>query len=61
MEDYNKLYKIFAFGYMHFLDENRPEDKMCLSNGECMDIERAFKEQDWAELCRYLEKYGRKN
>ena len=57
MEDYDKIKKVLALDFMHFLDKNRPEGKMCLSNGECADIEKAFNEQDWSKLARYLDKY----
>ena len=57
MEEYNKIKKILALGFIHFLDENRPEGKMCLSNGECAEIEKAFNEQDWQKLTKYLDKY----
>ena len=57
MEDYDKIKKVLALGFMNFLDENRPEGKMCLSNWECADIEKAFNEQDWPKLARYLDKY----
>ena len=56
-EDYDKIKKVLAIDFMHFLDGNRPEGKMCLSNGECADIEKAFGEQDWSKLSRYLDKY----
>lgn len=55
---YNTIKKVLALGFMQFLDEHRPEDKMCLSNGECMDIEKAFDERDWEKLERYLKKYS---
>lgn len=42
---------------MHYLDKNRTFGKMCLSNGECSDIDKAFDAQDWAKLSRYAEKY----
>ena len=54
---YLRLSKVLALGFMHFLDENKFEGKMCLSNGECADIERAFKDQDWDKLGRYFDKY----
>lgn len=57
MEEYNKIKKILALGFIHFLDENRPEGKMCLSNGECAEIEKAFNEQDWQKLTKCLDKY----
>ena len=46
-----------AIKFMNYLDENRPEGKMSLSNGECEDINKAFKENDWAKIMRYVEKY----
>lgn len=46
-----------ASTFMTYLDENRPEGKMCLSNSECEDIDKAFKEGDWAKIMRYYEKY----
>lgn len=57
MESYEKIKKVLALGFMNFLDENKPKDKMCLSNGECADIEKAFNEQDWPRLAGYLDKY----
>lgn len=45
-----------ALTFMNYLDENRPEGKMCLSNGECEDIDKAFKEGDWAKIMRYANK-----
>ena len=46
-----------AIKFMNYMDENRPKDKMCLSNSECEDIDKAFKENDWAKIVRYIEKY----
>ena len=57
MESYDKIKKTLAIAFMHDLDANRPEGKMCLSNGECADIEKAFNEQDWIRLAGYLDKY----
>ena len=47
-----------ALKFMNYLDENRPEGKMSLSNGECEDIDKAFKENDWAKILRYANKYS---
>lgn len=55
---YSAIKKVLALGFMHFLDENRPVNKMCLSNGEYTDIEKAFDERDWEKLERYLKKYS---
>ena len=46
-----------AIKFMKYLDENRPDGKMCLSNGECDDIDKAFKENDLAKIERYIHKY----
>ena len=46
-----------ALSFMAYLDENRPENKMCLSNAECEDIELAFQDMDWGKIIRYAEKY----
>lgn len=46
-----------ALAFMKYLDENRPEGKMCLSNGECEEIEKAFLVGDWEKIERYLHKY----
>ena len=54
-------WKPIAIAFMNYLDENRPEGKMSLSNGECADIDKAFKENDWNKIFRYIEKYGRRN
>lgn len=55
-ENYEKIKRDLAISFMHYLDEIRPEGKMCLSNGECADIDKAFDEMDWDKLARYLEK-----
>ena len=54
---YERIKRLLAISFMHYLDNNRPENKMCLSNAECADIEKAFAAQDWAKLNRYAEKY----
>lgn len=46
-----------ALAFMKYLDENRPEGKMCLSNGEYEEIEKAFLVGDWEKIERYLHKY----
>lgn len=50
--------RTLAFGFMHYLDENRKDGKMCLSNAECEDITKAVSEGDWIKLKRYVEKYA---
>ena len=57
LEDYNKVKKVLSLSFMQFLDSYRQEGKMCLSNGECFDIDKAFDELDFAKLFRYMEKY----
>ena len=48
----------FSGSFMDYLDRNRPRWKMCLSNGECKNIDDAFQRKDWAMLLRYAKKYG---
>lgn len=56
---YDRIRRILALGFIEFLDDNRPEGKMCVSNMECMDIEKSFRNQDWINLVMYLDKYIR--
>lgn len=57
LENYNKVKRTLSLSFMNFLDNNRPDGKMCLSNGECFDIDKAFDEMDFAKLFRYVKKY----
>ena len=59
-EDYDKIKGVLAIALMSFLDNNRPEDKMCLSNGECANIDSAFELGDWDMMFRYIKKYIKK-
>ena len=56
---YEKIVKCLSIAFMDYLDKIRPLGKMCLSGGECEDIEKAFKDMDWHKLYRYLEKYDK--
>jgi hypothetical protein len=56
-DDYNKIQGTLAIALMHYLDSKRPEGKMCLSNGECANIDKAFAAGDWDMIFRYIEKY----
>ena len=56
-EIYQAAKRDLVIKFMNYLDENRPEGKMSLSNGECEDIDKAFKEGDWAKIIRYIKKY----
>lgn len=56
-EIYQAAKRDLTIKFMNYLDENRPEGKMSLSNGECEDIDKAFKEGDWAKIIRYIKKY----
>ena len=56
-ETYQAAKHDLAIRFMNYLDENRPEGKMSLSNEECEDIDKAFKENDWAKIMRYAKKY----
>lgn len=48
--------KYIARQFMNWLDAGTPEDKMCLSNMECEDIEDAFLKDDWARITHYIKK-----
>jgi len=48
---------VAASAFMEYCNKNRPNGKMCLSNGECEDIENAFSVGDWAKIERYIHKY----
>lgn len=51
-----------AFSFIDYLDAHKYEGKMCVSNGECEDIENAFHNAMWDRLhryyCKYIEKQG---
>lgn len=46
-----------ALSFIDYLDSNRYEGKMDVSNMECEDIENAFMNADWEKLHRYHNKY----
>lgn len=56
-DSYYHIKGYLGIALMHYLDTNRQEGKMCLSNMECADIDKAFDEQDWAKIERYIKKY----
>lgn len=56
-ESYQKLKRLIAHAFMDYLDNYRRLGKMCLSNMECEDIDKAFAEKDWDKLARYAQKY----
>lgn len=41
---------------INYLDEHRPAGKMCMSNMECEDLERAFCLGSWEKVIRYIKK-----
>lgn len=51
-----------ALSFIDYLDAHKYEGKMCVSNGECEDIENAFRNAMWDRLhryyCKYIEKQG---
>jgi hypothetical protein len=51
-----------AMSFINYLDAHKYEGKMCVSNGECEDIENAFHNAMWDKLhryyCKYIEKQG---
>ncbi len=54
-----------AMSFIDYLDAHKYEGKMCVSNGECEDIENAFHNAMWDRLhryyCKYIEKQGEQN
>ena len=46
-----------ALSFINYLDAHKYEGKMCVSNGECEDIEYAFHNAMWDRLHRYYCKY----
>ena len=59
LDAYTKVSKALSVAFMQFLDNIKPEEKMCLSNAECFDIEKAFAMMNYSKLLRYMEKYSR--
>ena len=60
-DSYNRIKRYLGIALMDYLDNNCPEGKMCLSNMECADIDKAFDEQDWSKIERYIRKYTQKD
>lgn len=56
-DSYYRVKGYLSIAFMNYLDSIAPEGKMCLSNMECADIDKAFDEQDWAKIERYIRKY----
>ena len=54
---WNSLQDVLALGFIHFLNENRQDGKMCLSNAECQDIMDAFLNKKWERIKQYSDKY----
>lgn len=42
---------------MNYLDEHRPDGKMCLSNMECEHLEKSWNNKDWETVIKYIRKY----
>ena len=65
-EEQDKFAKVVlrscAMSFIDYLDAHKYEGKMCVSNGECEDIENAFHNAMWDRLhryyCKYIEKQG---
>ena len=65
-EEENRFAKVVlsscASSFIDYLDAHKYEGKMCVSNGECQDIENAFHNAMWDRLhryyCKYIEKQG---
>ena len=55
-DSYSHICGLLAIAFMHYIDKNIPDGKMCLSNIECADIDKAFKGKDWPKIERYIKK-----
>ena len=55
-DSYSHIVGYISSAFMHYYDNNIPKGNMCLSNMECADIDKAFKEKDWAKIERYIKK-----
>ena len=55
-----RAYAANANSFINYLDAHLYEGKMCVSNGECKDIEDAFKNADWGKIGRYYNKFIQK-
>lgn len=42
---------------MNYLDEHRPDGKMCLTNMECEQLEKSWNNKDWETVIKYIRKY----
>ena len=60
-EEQNKFAKCVlsgcAISFINYLDAHAFNGKMCVSNGECEDIENAFQNAMWDRLHRYYRKF----
>jgi len=57
-EGFQTARRAIATAFMEYCDKIRPNGKMCLSNGECEEIENAFLVGDWKKIERYFHKYS---
>ena len=49
MEDYNKIKRILSVAFIQFIEKDRER----FTDEECIEIEKAFDEQDWNKLNRF--------
>lgn len=42
---------------INYLDQHRPDGKMCLSNMECEHLEKSWNNKDWETVIKYIRKY----
>ena len=54
---YNLLSPILFKAFVDYLDHNKREGVMCVSNWDCNEIEMAFAFKDWMELVKYVKKF----
>jgi len=51
-----ELAKTLTLALVNYLDENRPEDTMNCSNGECISLEKAFTEENFDSVETLIKK-----
>ena len=51
-----ELARLLTVVLSKYIDENRKAGSMCMSNGECMAMENAFKGEKFDEIESYIQK-----
>lgn len=54
---YSSAKRNFTLSLIHYLDDHRRSGRMCFSSIECADLEKAFIEEDWSKIIKYICKH----